>query len=302
MAIDQADFPDGLLKQLLRGLETEQPSEFLTNDLVNLIESPDTLEGTVPIKPSGYTLRRDENRDLAEGAEAKPHDGSLETVAFDAKRQVGYEFIPDGQIIEEDAYNNDAAEDALSGAEAQANLNVDLQIADVLTNLSTTQSATAAFSDETNADPLTDIEDAFDTVPGATHLVMGRTVYNELSQLPDITARISSFDAGGVSEGELENTLINKFGARGLENVHVMEKFYNGAAEGQDYSLSYIMDTEMALYHRDAIHLVRPDHELNPNAESERVVKRSGVEVKYEQRTDCIEAPEDDLAVRFTGI
>jgi len=301
MAINQSSFPDGLLRQLLRGLETDRESEFRSEGLVNIIE-PDTLAGEVPIKPSGYTLRRDENRGLAEGAEAKPHDGTLETVSYDATRMVGYEFVPDGQIIEEDAYNNDAAEDALTGAEAQSNLNVDLEIEDVLTGLSTTQSATAAFSDQTNAEPLQDISEAFDQVPGADTLVMGRTVFRELSQLPDITARISNFDAGSVSEGELENLLINRFSAEGLEEVHVIKQKYNSAAEGQPFQVDYVMDESMALYHSDAIHLVTPDHELNPNAESERVVKRSGVEVKYEQRIDAIEAPEDDLAVRFTSI
>jgi len=82
----------------------------------------------------------------------------------------------------------------------------------------------------------------------------------------------------------------------------VIKQKYNSAAEGQPFQVDYVMDESMALYHSDAIHLVTPDHERNPNAESERVVKRSGVEVKYEQRIDAIEAPEDDLAVRFTSI
>lgn len=306
MSTDSNDIPAGLVRTLAMGLETDNPATFEENDLVTRRTDVDSLSGEMPVRGTESLVRRDENRDLGPKGEAKPYDRDLLTFNYDAKRQVGMEYVTNEEVIELDGYNEDAIEEALQGAETQANLNVDLLVEDALLgnrdSSRNTVSAGANWSDETNATPIEDFDKAFDETPGADTIVMGRTAYTELSQLPDVLSNAGrARTEGGASESEVESFLLDRYAVRGLENVHIIRKWYDSANEGQDHSKSWIGDTNCWVYHKDAVQLVDPEHRLNPYVDQEKVPRRSSTELIYERRADC-QLTTENKVTEITGI
>lgn len=311
MTTDANTIPSGLVSELLKGLEGAGGG--LLEDVFRTRTDVNQLSGTIPLLDSQDRVRRDENRNLSNQGQAKPFDREMSTISYTCLRQVGAEVVSDANVMEYDGFNEDAIEMGLSGAQREADLYVDLEIESVLTTNANwqTQSAAAVYSDETSAEPLKDIDGAYDQVPGANLLVMGSTVFDEMSKLPSITAEFNNFESsagtntsGALDAGQLRNLLLNKYGPKGLEEVRIVEgpqAFYNSANEGESLSKSFIFDEEMWLGYDDAVQVVDPRHELNPQTDQERVGGRSGWELYYTRWIDVVSAS-SDKGCRFTGI
>jgi len=306
MATDSNDIPQGVLASVARGLESTEESFFIANDLVDHRTDVRSLNSEIPVRNTKSVLRREENRNLSARGEAKPYDRDLETVPYRCLRQPGAEFVTNEEVIEFDEYGDlDPVEEAVEGAMAESMLYCDLEIRDALkgnNNTSrTTVSASAAWSDQSNATPISDFDSAFNEARGADTIVMGRSAYQEFSQLPDVYSEISNFDAGSASRTEVEQWLMQRYSSEGLERVHIVDKFYDENNEGQDHKTKTIADEECFVYHRDAVMAIDPNHELNPDLDQEKTARRSGREVFYE-KWFASELTTSDKVVELTGI
>lgn len=112
---------------------------------------------------------------------------------------------------------------------------------------------TTYWSDYTNSDPIQDVEEGIDTILGATglkpnKLVLGREVYSQLRNHPDVIDRIKA--SGGVGPNSPAVIMLAAMAQIfDLDEVLVSNAVYNSATEGATESSSFIVGKNALLVH-----------------------------------------------------
>lgn len=132
----------------------------------------------------------------------------------------------------------------------------------------TTLSGTSQWSDYTNSDPIGVVKAGVVVVQKAVGrkpntMVMGKEVFDQLADHPDIVEKVK-YSALGVLTEELLARIFN------VKKVIVAEAIYNTATEGATDSMSYIWGKHCWLMH------------ITPNARLRSITV--GYTLKYEQR------------------
>lgn len=263
-----------------------------------------TLSGEAPILSSTSTVRRDENRDLAPGAESKPLDFSMGKVKYNCLAQPGHFFIPDEHAHNLKAYGIEATAELIREARKQSNLSVDLKLEDALYSIAlntvfdvTTEGNGSWDDGGISSTPYSDIEEAAANSPDSNLIIFGRKVRAALSRHPDTLARLSNYNGGFASAGEVETVL-----QRLLDNpdlrVLYFNTFYNTSPEGLGFTPGYCFENGFWLGHQDGLQLFDPKGDINNRSENERIISRRGVVGTHTRYVDLVR-PHKETGIIF---
>lgn len=219
--------------EILKGLVGDMDSMFLQ---VFRPRDVNSQSGKIPILPSKETLRSDEGAEsskVALDAPPKKGTGSLTDVSYNFDGKFSREnSIPKATV--EEARNFNSAEELLAFIQ-QANMiqiagDVDSEGNTILgsTTLNTQVNATAVWSDDTNARPVTDLDALMDTGGNAYDLLwVGESRYRELSALPALLSFSNNYDAvdARAPKTAVANWLLGRYDS--LQEVVIEGNWYN---------------------------------------------------------------------------
>lgn len=178
----------------------------------------------------------------AAGSGANEVEHNQTTASFITEDHALKEFVPD-EIQDQAEAALDPLIDATESVTEKLMLDRELALATILANTAnvtqnTTLSGTSQWSDYSNSSPISDVRTARTTVHQNTFkkpntLVLGKQVFDMLIEHPEIIERVK-YSQMGVITAEILARVFQ------VEKVLIGEAGYNGAAEGQTDSLSYV--------------------------------------------------------------
>ena len=178
----------------------------------------------------------------AAGSGANEVEHNQTTASFITEDHALKEFVPD-EIQDQAEAALDPLIDATESVTEKLMLDRELALATILANTAnvtsnTTLSGTSQWSDYSNSSPIADVRTARTSVHQNTFrkpntLVLGKQVFDMLIEHPEIIERVK-YSQMGVITAEILARVFQ------VEKVLVGEAGYNGAAEGQTDSLSYV--------------------------------------------------------------
>lgn len=176
------------------------------------------------------------------GAGANEVDFGLSTASFSCQDHALKEFVADEIQDQADVALNPLI-DATETVTEMLMLDREKNLATMLTDTAqmtsnTTLSGTSQWSDYSNSDPIGDVRTARTTVHSnifrkPNTIVMGKQVFDMLAEHPQIIERVKYSQLGVLTEELLARVFQ-------VEKILVGEAGYNGAAEGQTDSMSYV--------------------------------------------------------------
>lgn len=203
------------------------------------VQNTRQLSGSLPYVPSKYELGQlKEKTKVGLKAEAEVEDMELASMPF----QIVAKYAKAGSVhvAAIDAMEENSGEDlaalTLKQAVRKTAFAMDVDGKDYLTNttlngvtINGTITVTAAWTDETNARPLKDLDAACDKVGNPDTIWLGLNFARLLASLPSIKARIANFNAvdGRVSFQELAGVIQRHYDF--IRNVVIDNTSYNSA-------------------------------------------------------------------------
>jgi len=295
MGFNQNSVPGDVLKRVFKGLQSKDGALI---DRVGVKIPVTALAGTLPTLPSVNTLGRASDTGLPEGAVAKGFDLEMGSVTYSLLRYVGMGSIPDGVKVETDALGLQTLSYYMARAKLEQDVKLNAKLDGILksTSLNLEQAAGTAWSDP-SATPIENIMAALRRCGKGNVLILGDDAVDELSVHPDITARLSNYSGGAVSEGELLALLQRQF--KSVSKVILGSNLYNSAAEGLDATVAYQFDGLAWVGHEDD--LVIAEMRTGSETESWRERAAETTMVRDTRRVD-IKRPNQDKGCVITGI
>lgn len=295
-AFDVADFPDGLIREMLTGIVTQETA--FADDLCGRqFRQKTSLEGGIPIRGTTGGVARGENRNLPPGAEAKPYNYDVGSVSYKAGAYVGF-----GELTDEERgaagyyFDQDAVSLEIETAVREANTALDRDLAAVLesTTLNTEFALGSSGGDwddlgtsSTMYANLLTLREV--TVKGAPTIIYGRGAANTMKQHEDFLASgiSGNYYAGGAAPESALQAWLKEY--VGFTNVYRFDRLYNTDTDPEDAaSLDYLFDDFVWVGYDDDLVMVHPDWEDQDKVEINRVTRRRLHEIQFSRYDDII--------------
>lgn len=251
--------------EILEGLVGGMESIFLR---VFTSRGVNSSSGKIPILPSKHSLRSGASQEYSKIAlDAAPElgDGGLTSADFRFDGKYSRKNSIPRSVVEE-ARNFGSAEELLAHIQRSNMIqiagDIDADGASILasTSLNTEVSATAVWSDSTNARPVTDMDALMDT-GGNTYdtLWMGESRYREFAALPAIVSFANNYSAvdARAPKQVVANWLFLRYPE--LENVIIEGVWHNTAAPATTISTARLYDDVVWAGKRD--HMIALEYE-----------------------------------------
>lgn len=235
--------------RILRGLIGRNMSVF--EEVFGVINTRQ-VEGAVPLVPSKYMLgNSQENTSIALDGVPEESDWELGEMPF----KIRSKFAKRGKVhkIAVEAMEENSAEDitnlVLERAVISVATAIDLEGKTYLNSttkngetINLSESATAVWSDASNARPLADLDAIFDAVGNPDTLWLGMDRARELAALPAFRGSYDNFDATGgrLPMPELAGKLMGRY--QFLRNIVIDSNWYNDANPQQARDAVRIFD------------------------------------------------------------
>lgn len=200
---------------------------------------------------TGYFFTYDKNKFRIEDSRrtgisrANRVDHGLVKTAFGPLAEQALEEGIEYEVIKTYPTSHDARVDATENVTEHLDLNLEKEIADLLTNATATNisqtvtlSGNDQWSDYANSDPFTDIELGISTIKSGAMITpnvfaIGYEVWAKLRHHPDLLGRLSVASIRVLTPQLLADLI-------GVEKVLIGDALYNTADEGQTASMSYV--------------------------------------------------------------
>lgn len=250
MPFQTSGIPSVLIRQVMEGLKPKYDNS-LGVQLGRRVPV-DAISGSVTVEPTITSMPRAVDSGIAEGGVVKRLSGELSELTYKTKVFKQTAEVPLGTEIQANAVGYQILTSRLSTCLDTVNVKIDQHFAETLedTSLNTAYSITNAWDDGGLAsDPFDDLRAMLDAVPGADCCILGYKVVRDLAQHPDFIAESSNIAAGTLALPAVLDLIRTKLG---IEKVEMFDVYYNGAAEGQSFSLSRLFNRNVWLgYSRD---------------------------------------------------
>ena len=228
----------------LRGVRTD------FDDMVCTVVNVDGIRGKLPYLPSSTTLGKDGGA-LAIGSDPTPIDISQSSVSYECVRYARSIRLDRSEVSDLDQYHNTIGEVAATLMEYNATAR-QRDLSALITDSSFVGQHAAGNGNWSAASstPVLDIQEArYNDAPGADTVIMSLKTANELSRHEDITAMSGfGYASGGMISREALRSLIAEIA--GVQNVYIMDGFYNSAGDGEAAALAYVQDEFFGLYNK----------------------------------------------------
>lgn len=229
-AVNVGAIPPTVMQMMIRGLETDESC--MAEQICTVNTRPTTLEGSIPLMLSDYTIGAGQNRRLGALEPATVRGGGFGSLSYDARAYVGASFISDKERADLKFYSIDALAEKVMQARVDANLGIDLDLADLLSNTTVnteydvTVAGTGAW-DTTPSTPLNDMQEIMRLyAPDADTMVIGRLPFNALIRNEDFLATTHHYAAAGqIPQSDLFNMIAARIPQ--LQHFHLLDKKYN---------------------------------------------------------------------------
>lgn len=288
--------------EILQGLEgTEDPVAEEVFDF----EPVDEMSGDIPFLESKYTLVSDDATELSKVAfddEPQTQDQNLSKVTF----QFTGKYAEMAEVHETDVETMSRIETDEDLVEALGRIVMmkisgafDIDVKDVLqsTTLNDTVSASTAWTNQSTADPLSDLDSAVDTVGSPDILWLGLDKARDLAATDAMKAEVKQYQATNARARmqDLADELISRYQ---LREVVIDGTQYNQNGQGQSLSSDQIYDGTVWVGNSD--HFVVVEREELERAGSDFTEKTGMYEV-YAQKYLDIARAESSQGVAITG-
>lgn len=309
MSTDQASIPQQLIRDKMVGLEREDGS---VADEICSKRSVGVKSGTITVVPTKEAQSRKGDKSLIEiGSDAEIGDDEVDQTTFRVKRAARGEKIEPAIIRTIDNQTGrDELERKMRKARNSAHADIDSHLLGELNDsnkniaydVTSNSWTSAAWSDDTSSAPLRDIEDAFDQVPGADTMFIGRTAQKDLKAHADVNSEFTNYSSDNILDpGQLSNLLFRKYPS--LDQIVMGDTYYsdkNPEGSGVSLDLGYEMEDLVWLGHKRGLLMLEFDA-LSPQTRMSDPDTLSGSQTfVYERMLDIIRPPElSDLGLFF---
>lgn len=309
MSTNQEAIPDSLVEDKLVGLEREDGS---VADEICDKRPVSELSGMITVVPTKQAVARGGDSLKQIGADLDLQSDEVDKTTFVIKRAGKAEKI-EPSIIKtiDERTGRDELERKMRKARNSAHADIDSYLQSELTDSSKNksfdvkndgQSGANGWADN-NGTPLYDLQEAFDEVPGADTMFIGRTDEKNLKNHPDLLAEFSNFDAGQLGPGQLANVLQNKFPR--IQNLVIGNRYFsdqNEQGNGVALNLGYELANTTWMGHQRGLIMCEFDSDSPVTRMSDPKVRSGSQVFAYERKIDILRPPElSDMGQYFTN-
>lgn len=247
MAYDNSTTLEQIGQEAVDSLRSESSS---MDDMVCTVKTVPSIRGKLPYLPSATTFGQDGGA-LAIGSDPTPIEVSSSSVSYECKRYARSVRLDRSEVVDLDQYYNTAGELAATLSEYNATARLRDLAAYITDSANVGQHAAGNGNwSASTSTPVLDMQEArYNDAPKADSAIISLKSAYELARHEDLTAMSGfGYASGGAISFEALSEIIKQL--LGIDNVYIVDAFYNTAGAGEASALGYVMDEFFGLYNK----------------------------------------------------
>lgn len=305
MAFNNGAISREVLKEVIHGLKS-RPTP-LAREFCTIKRGRNGLVGKVPYLTSASTLGSTGNgrAGQAPGSDIPTQQASLAYADYDCLQYPGRVDIAHASIINLNSLDLDALAEFLVACMAQSAALTDTDLAQILADANANNtfdcnSAGGGEWDTADGTALTDLDKIRTSgayAKGANTVIFGVGAWSAFRGCPEVIGRVAMSNSTLLTDSEARS-LLSGFG---FTNIYLFDNMVNAADDGLAISVSDVFSSGVWVGHKSDLLMIDPDHELNGDANAEKVIGAPRSVLSYVEYADFVR-PHKEMGCRMTNV